>query len=228
MTRRRPIPYDAGREDAGCRDRHLRRAGGRPGPGAAPRSRGSPATGRERLGQRDLPAGRGPGRPPAPARRRRRPARARAAVAAAAGPLLPVPIPVPVRPGAPDDTFPWPWSITPWFVGGPLAGQPAADRRPYARVLGRFLARLHTPAAPDPPRNPVRGIPLAGRSETPSLRQLETTALTRPTCCDGTLGPSLSTRRCGRVRRSGSTATRTRATCSSTTAPSRRSSTSVI
>ena len=94
-------------------------------------------------------------------------------------PGLPVPVPVPVRIGAPSEAFGWPWSITPWFVGHPLARQPPADRRPYARELGHFLARLHTPAAPDAPRNPVRGIPLAGRSEA-LHRQLETVALDRP------------------------------------------------
>ena len=46
-------------------------------------------------------------------------------------------------------------------------------------MLGRFLARLHTPAAPDAPRNPVRGIPLAGRSEALS-RHLESVPLDRP------------------------------------------------
>ena len=94
-------------------------------------------------------------------------------------PRLPVSVPVPVRIGAPSEGFRWPWSITPWFVGHPLARQPPADRRPYARVLGRFLARLHTPAAPDAPRNPVRGIPLAGRSEALS-RHLESVPLDRP------------------------------------------------
>ncbi|HVK34245.1 MAG TPA: aminoglycoside phosphotransferase family protein [Microlunatus sp.] len=93
-------------------------------------------------------------------------------------PRLPVPVPVPVRTGAPSDAFGWPWSITPWFVGDPLGRLALPDRRPYAATLGRFLACLHTPAAPDAPRNPVRGIPLAGRSEALS-RQLETVPLDR-------------------------------------------------
>ena len=80
-------------------------------------------------------------------------------------PRLPVPVPHPVRIGAPSEAFPWPWSITPWFGGHPLAALSVSERRPYAPGLGRFLARLHTPAELDAPLNPVRGIPLAGRSE---------------------------------------------------------------
>ena len=88
-------------------------------------------------------------------------------------PRLPVPVPVPVRKGAPSDAFGWPWSITPWFVGHPLGRLALPDRRPYAAALGHFLACLHAPAPPEAPRNPVRGIPLAERSEALS-RQLET------------------------------------------------------
>lgn len=76
-----------------------------------------------------------------------------------------VPLPVPVRRGVPGALFPWPWSITPWFPGRPLAQLPPEDRRPYAHALGRFLAELHAPAPPGAPANPVRGIPLTGRSD---------------------------------------------------------------
>jgi aminoglycoside phosphotransferase (APT) family kinase protein len=75
---------------------------------------------------------------------------------------LPVPVPVPVRAGAPGAGYPWPWSITPWYEG-----RLAADLPPPARCpadLARFLAALHTPAPPDAPRNPVRGVPLADRA----------------------------------------------------------------
>ncbi|HEY5787956.1 MAG TPA: aminoglycoside phosphotransferase family protein [Microlunatus sp.] len=94
-------------------------------------------------------------------------------------PRLPIPTPVPVRQGDPDDTFPWPWSITPWFDGHPLVTLPVRQRRPYAGGLGHFLARLHIAAPPDAPPNPVRGIPLAERSEV-FARQLETIAVDRP------------------------------------------------
>jgi aminoglycoside phosphotransferase (APT) family kinase protein len=88
-------------------------------------------------------------------------------------PRLPAPVPVPVRTGAPSDAFGWPWSITPWFVGHPLGRLALPDRRPYAAALGHFLACLHAPAPSEAPRNPVRGIPLAERSEA-LRRQLET------------------------------------------------------
>ena len=94
-------------------------------------------------------------------------------------PQLPVPVPYPVRIGAPSEAFPWPWSIMQWFDGRPLAALPVRERRPYASGLGTFLARLHTPAAPGAPHSPVRGIPLAGRSEVLS-HQLETVALDHP------------------------------------------------
>lgn len=84
-----------------------------------------------------------------------------------------VPLPVPLRRGAPGAVFPWPWSITPWFTGRPLAELPPEDRRPYAHALGTFLAELHQPAPADAPANPVRGIPLAGRTDALG-RQLET------------------------------------------------------
>ncbi len=94
-------------------------------------------------------------------------------------PRLPLPVPVPVRIGVPSEQFGWPWSITPWFDGRPLAHLTVRERRPYAGVLGQFLARLHVPAARDAPHNPVRGIPLAGRSEA-LARQLATIRLDRP------------------------------------------------
>jgi aminoglycoside phosphotransferase (APT) family kinase protein len=93
-------------------------------------------------------------------------------------PGLPVRVPVPVRTGAPSEAFGWPWSITPWFVGHPLGRLALQDRRPYAAALGHVLACLHTPAPPEAPRNPVRGIPLVERSEALS-RQLETLPLER-------------------------------------------------
>ena len=94
-------------------------------------------------------------------------------------PGLPAPIPVPVRIGAPSEAFRWPWSITPWFDGHSLATLPVHARRPYAAALGRFLACLHTAAPPEAPPNPVRGIPLAGRTEV-FRRQVATIAVDRP------------------------------------------------
>ncbi len=78
-------------------------------------------------------------------------------------PRLPIPVPVPVRVGVPGPLFGWPWSIVRWHPGQPLSGVDVRERRPYARPLGTFLARLHVPAPPEAPANPVRGIPLRRR-----------------------------------------------------------------
>jgi len=78
---------------------------------------------------------------------------------------LPLAIPVPERVGRPTVEFPWFWSIGPWFRGEALTTVPVADRVRYAAGIAEFFAALHLPAAADAPRNPVRGIPLAGRAE---------------------------------------------------------------
>ncbi|MDR0341823.1 MAG: aminoglycoside phosphotransferase family protein [Nocardiopsaceae bacterium] len=80
-------------------------------------------------------------------------------------PGLPLPVPAPVRAGQPGLGYPWPWSIAPFLPGRAAARTPPADARAAAVTLGRFLAALHVPAAPDAPISPVRGIPLADRSE---------------------------------------------------------------
>lgn len=82
------------------------------------------------------------------------------------GPRLPLPVPAPVRIGQPGLGYPWPWSIVPFLPGGVASQSPPDDPRDAAVSLGRFLGALHTPAAPDAPCNPVRGIPLADRGET--------------------------------------------------------------
>ena len=180
MTRRGRVPYDAAGEDADRRDRRLLPTWwplwSRP---STPISRlrcDRVANGWDNVIFR---LGDGSRRPPAAARRRRHPDRERAALARRAGPAA-----ARAGPGSGADRCSErgvPVALVDHAVvrrppPGPSA---SADRRPYARVLGRFLARLHTPAAPDAPRNPVRGIPLAGRSEALS-RHLETVPLDRP------------------------------------------------
>lgn len=78
-------------------------------------------------------------------------------------PRLPLPIPAPARVGRPGPGYPWPWSIVPFLPGQVAARTPPDDLRDAAVTLGRFLAALHTPAAPDAPVNTFRGIPLADR-----------------------------------------------------------------
>jgi aminoglycoside phosphotransferase (APT) family kinase protein len=73
-------------------------------------------------------------------------------------------VPVPVRVGVPSAVFPWPWSVVQWFDGIDGASVEGADRAALAEPLARFLGELAVPA-PDAPRNPVRGVPLASRHE---------------------------------------------------------------
>jgi aminoglycoside phosphotransferase (APT) family kinase protein len=79
-------------------------------------------------------------------------------------PRLPLAIPAPVRVGVASAEYPWPWSIVPFLPGQAAALHAPADPRDAAVSLGRFLGALHTPAAPEAPANPYRGVPLAARS----------------------------------------------------------------
>ncbi len=72
-------------------------------------------------------------------------------------PRLPIPIPTPLRIGLPHDTYPWRWSIGPWFDGEVAADVALADPAAQARRLGGFVAALHTPAPVDAPFNAFRG-----------------------------------------------------------------------
>ncbi|GAA3285152.1 aminoglycoside phosphotransferase family protein [Dactylosporangium vinaceum] len=80
-------------------------------------------------------------------------------------PRLPLPIPVPVRNGRPTVGYPYPWSITAWITGTVVTAVPVTQRILFAEQLAGFLNALHRPAPPDAPANPVRGVPLATRSE---------------------------------------------------------------
>lgn len=78
-------------------------------------------------------------------------------------PRLPVAVPVPIRLGRPSATFPWPWSVVPWFDGEPAARHPLEDRTGWASHLADVVTALRTPAPPQAPANPYRGGPLAAR-----------------------------------------------------------------
>jgi aminoglycoside phosphotransferase (APT) family kinase protein len=80
-----------------------------------------------------------------------------------------VPVPAPVRVGVPSEAFPWPWSVVEWFDGIDGASVPATDRSGLAEPLAHFLGELAV-SAPEAPRNPVRGVPLADRHEAVRLR----------------------------------------------------------
>jgi aminoglycoside phosphotransferase (APT) family kinase protein len=78
-------------------------------------------------------------------------------------PHLPVPVPAPVRTGRPTAAYPWHWSVVPWLAGTPAAHVSAAGRATAAELLASFVVALHSPAPPDAPLNPVRGVPLVTR-----------------------------------------------------------------
>jgi aminoglycoside phosphotransferase (APT) family kinase protein len=71
-------------------------------------------------------------------------------------------IPTPLRIGVPSADFPWPWSVTPW-LDGDLAQFDAAGT--LVSDLARFIRELHVEAPAFAPKNPVRGGPLADRTE---------------------------------------------------------------
>jgi aminoglycoside phosphotransferase (APT) family kinase protein len=77
---------------------------------------------------------------------------------------VPLPIPAPVAQGAPDDEFPFPWSVYRWLEGEPAAGAPVADRTEFATALARFLnalAEVDATGGPEPgEHNFFRGAPL--------------------------------------------------------------------
>jgi aminoglycoside phosphotransferase (APT) family kinase protein len=80
---------------------------------------------------------------------------------------LPLPIPTPVHFGAPGPcaqpgrSYPWRWSIVPWLPGTTADLTP--PRSNQARVLARFLAKLHVAPPADAPFNPYRSTPLSAR-----------------------------------------------------------------
>lgn len=78
---------------------------------------------------------------------------------------LPLPIPVPLRVGVPGRGYPWRWSVVPFLKGTPAIDDVPVWRRGEATRFGTFLRALHTPAAPDAPANPFRGVPLAARDD---------------------------------------------------------------
>ncbi|WP_421734014.1 aminoglycoside phosphotransferase family protein [Cellulomonas sp.] len=78
-------------------------------------------------------------------------------------PWLPVDVPVPVRVGTPSGTYPWPWSVVPWFDAVAAHRTPVAGRAAWAPQLADVFVALHRPAADDAPVNPFRGVPIGPR-----------------------------------------------------------------
>jgi len=74
---------------------------------------------------------------------------------------LPLPVPSPVRTGAPDEDYPWAWSILPWMRGTSADLSPVNPAQ--AVILGEFLRVLHSLPSEGLPHNPYRGVPLMER-----------------------------------------------------------------
>jgi aminoglycoside phosphotransferase (APT) family kinase protein len=77
-------------------------------------------------------------------------------------PQLPLPVPAPIRIGRPHNSYPWPWSVTPW-INGETADRVSLDGD-QGTTLATFLEALHTTPPAQAPRNPYRGVPLSQRS----------------------------------------------------------------
>jgi aminoglycoside phosphotransferase (APT) family kinase protein len=80
-------------------------------------------------------------------------------------PNLSLAVPTPLFVGEPGDNYPWRWALTRWIRGDPVAESDALALDRAAEELGWFLRGLHTPAPPDFPENPLRGVPLPERDE---------------------------------------------------------------
>ncbi|MGN8245402.1 aminoglycoside phosphotransferase family protein [Cellulomonas soli] len=81
-------------------------------------------------------------------------------------PRLPVDVPAPVRRGAASASYPWAWSVVPWFEADAAHRTPVAHRSAWAPQLAEVLHALHRPAPADAPDNPFRGGPLGPRGDT--------------------------------------------------------------
>jgi aminoglycoside phosphotransferase (APT) family kinase protein len=70
---------------------------------------------------------------------------------------------VPVAVGEPGEGYPYRWSITPWFEGVIAASVEPSSRGEAALALADVVVAMGTPAPPEAPANPYRGVPLAER-----------------------------------------------------------------
>jgi aminoglycoside phosphotransferase (APT) family kinase protein len=78
-------------------------------------------------------------------------------------PHLPLPVPLPRAKGAPQDDYPYPWSVVTWIDGA--LPPPQLDDPTFARDLAAFVTALHALDASTGPapgaHNFWRGVPLA-------------------------------------------------------------------
>lgn len=72
-------------------------------------------------------------------------------------------VPEPIVTGAPDEGYPWAWSVVPWIDGERGMDVPRSVRGGWAATLAHALRALHVVAPADHPVNPVRGHALETR-----------------------------------------------------------------
>jgi len=80
-------------------------------------------------------------------------------------PLLPIAVPNMIHKGMPQEFYPWPWSITPFFSGKTCLESTFTNSNKEAERMAKFITCLHVKAPEDAPVNSSRGIPLSGRRE---------------------------------------------------------------
>ena len=124
---------------------------------------------------------------------------------------LPLTIPAPIRIGVAQDGYPWKWSVIPW-IAGETADRALPDVE-QGEVLAAFFTALHRPAPAEAPRNPFRGVPLAGRATVFAERVARGWRGKRTSSTTGSrLSGPMPWRRRTTLPRPGSTAIRIRAT----------------
>ena len=89
---------------------------------------------------------------------------------------LPLAVPAPCRTGEPDDSYPWCWSIVPWFEGNEADVAPPDSAS--VDVFASFLKALHVAAPPSAPRNALRGVHLSERADAASERMARLRSVT--------------------------------------------------
>lgn len=84
-------------------------------------------------------------------------------------PALPLAVPTPLALGAPDATFPWPWTVCRWIEGEPVTLDRLSDPDAAAHDLAGFLIALRAQDAAEGPKpgahNFYRGQPLSVRAD---------------------------------------------------------------
>jgi aminoglycoside phosphotransferase (APT) family kinase protein len=100
-------------------------------------------------------------------------------------PQLPLPIPVPLALGAPDDGYPWPWSVRRWIDGHVSSRERIRDLVAFARDLAAFLVALQRI---DPTGGPAAGVHSFYRGASLRVYDAETRAAIR------TLGSRIDSR----------------------------------